>query len=120
MKRQADLFDKATGIALMRFDREGKTSGMPAQFSCMNGQPLAGLNLLRWVKGAGASGELQLAMGQLPPCGQIAAHDAFYGKPGGVFLLYLSGRDMLQTNVLDGFALDRIIEPRTLAALSAE
>ena len=50
----------------------------------------------------------------------MAAHDAFYGKPGGVFLLYFYCPDMLQTNVLDGFALDRIIKPRTLAALRAE
>jgi hypothetical protein len=118
MKQQAELFDKATRIAVARFDHAGKTSGAPPQFDYMNGQPLAVLKPVRWVKGQGASGDLQLAMGQLPPCGQMAAHDAFYGKPGDVFLIYFSGETLLQSDVLDGFALDRIIEPRTLAALT--
>ncbi len=52
------------------------------------------------------------------PCGQMPAHDAFYGKPGDVFLIYLSGDTLQQTDVLDGFALNRIIEPRILAALT--
>ena len=33
IQRQADLLEKPTSLALMRFDREGKTSGMPPQFS---------------------------------------------------------------------------------------
>ena len=53
-------------------------------------------------------------MGNPPPCGQIPAHDAFYGKPGEVFLVYLAD----DGHVMEGFRLEKIAEPRTLAALT--
>ncbi len=118
MKRQAELFDKAAGIAVVRFDRESKTSGAPAEFAYMNGLPLVVLKPVAWVKGEGASGELQLAMNPQPACGAAAAQDAFRGKPGDIFLIYFSGEAMAQSNVLDGFSLQRIIEPRALQALT--
>ncbi len=57
----------------------------------------------------------QLGSGFPPPCGQIPAHDAFYGKPGEAFLIYLAD----DGHIMEGFRIDRITEPRTLAALIA-
>ena len=118
MKRQAELFDTAASIALVRFDHADKSSGAPAQFSYLNGLPLVVLKPVAWMKGKGVSGDLQLVMNPQAPCGQSPAQDAFRGKPGEVFLIYFSGEALLQTDVLDGYALGRIIEPRALAALT--
>jgi hypothetical protein len=49
----------------------------------------------------------------------MIGHDAFYGKPGEVFLVYLNGNKVEQQYMLEALAIDRIIEPRTLAALIA-
>jgi hypothetical protein len=117
LKRQADLFDKAVSIALMRFDHEGRTSGAPPEFAHMNGLPLVVLKPVSWLRGKGASAELQLAMNAQPSCGASAAEDAFRGKPGDLFLIYFSGEAMVQADVLDGYGLGRVIEPRALAAL---
>lgn len=115
LKQQTRLFDEAKGIALVRYDREGKVSGLPNEFDHMNGDPLAILKPVRWVKGTGAMTEITIGRGQLPPCGQMPAHDAFYGKPGEVFVIYLAA----DGHVMEGYRIDRIIEPRTLAALTA-
>lgn len=116
LRQQVRLFDEAKSIAVVRHVREGKVSGMPKEFAYMNGNPLAILKPLRWVKGQGTSSEITLGSGTPPPCGQIPAHDAFYGKPGEVFLLYLAD----DGHVIDGFRIDRITEPRTLAALTKQ
>jgi hypothetical protein len=108
MRRQVGLFDDARGLVLMRYDREGKAGE----------DTLAILKPVRWLKGRGVAAELRIGMTQPPPCGQMTAHDAYYGKPGDVFLVYLSGTTLQQENVLEAFALDRIIEPRTIAALT--
>ena len=117
MRRQAGLFDEATSLVLVRYDREAKTGAAPKEFEHMNGQPLAVLKPVRWLKGGGAMAELKIGMTQPPPCGQMIGHDAYYGKPGDVFLVYLSGNAQ-QKSVLEAFSLDRIIEPRTIAALT--
>ena len=114
LKQQARLFDEARSIAVVRYDREDKISGMPKQFDYMNGNPVSILKPVRWVKGKGSPGELTLGMGNPPPCGQIPAHDAFYGKPGEVFLVYLAD----DGHVMEGFRLEKIAEPRSLAALT--
>ncbi|MDP3495208.1 MAG: hypothetical protein Q8R82_19025 [Hyphomonadaceae bacterium] len=114
LKRQARLFDEAKSIAVVRYDRAGKVSGLPKEFDYMNGSPTAILKPVRWVKGKGSPAELTLGMGNPPPCGQIPAHDAYYGKPGEVFLVYLADDD----HVMEGFRLEKIAEPRTLAALT--
>lgn len=116
LKQQARLFDEAKTVGLFRYDREGKVSGMPKEFDYMNGDPLAILKPVRWVKGKGATKELTLGMGETPPCGQMPAHDAFYGKPGEVFLIYLAD----DGHVIEGYGLDRVVESRTLAALTAQ
>lgn len=116
LQQQARLFDDAKSIGVFRFDREGKVSGMPKEFDYMNGDPLAILSPVRWVKGQGAKSELTIGMGEAPPCGQMAAHDAFYGKPGEVFLIYLAD----DGHVMQGYRFDRIVEPRTLSALTAQ
>jgi hypothetical protein len=82
----------------------------------MNGQPLAVLKPIRWIKGSGPSAEINLGSSMAPPCGQMTGQDALYGKPGDVFLVYLSGG--AQPTVLEAYLLDRIIEPRTIAALT--
>lgn len=115
LKQQASLFDEAGTIGIFRFDRADKVSGMPKEFDYMNGNPLAILKPVRWVKGSGDAVELTLGQGMAPPCGQIPAHDAFYGKPGEVFVIYLAA----DGHVMQGYRLNRIIEPRTLAALTA-
>jgi len=119
LKGQAALFDEAKSLIIVRYDREEKTSGAPKEFDYMNGQPMAVLKPVRWVKGNGASDDLKISRGQLPPCGQMIGHDAFYGKPGEVFLVYLNGNKVEQQYMLEALAIDRIIEPRTLAALIA-
>ncbi len=115
LKGQARLFDEAKSIAVVRYDRAGQVSGMPKQFAYMNGDPTSILKPVRWVKGSGSRNELTLGSGNPPPCGQIPAHDAFYGKPGEVFLIYLAD----DGHIMDGFRLEKITEPRTLAALTA-
>lgn len=108
MRRQAGLFDEAKSLVLVRFDRQGKSGE----------DTLAILKPVRWLRGRGVAAELRIGMTQPPPCGQMTAHDAYYGKPGDVFLVYLSGNTLHQTQVLEAFALDRIIEPRTIAGLT--
>lgn len=116
LKQQIRLFDEAKNIAVVRYVREGKISGMPKEFDYMNGDPIAILKPVRWVKGKGSQDELSVGSGYAPPCGQIPAHDAFYGKPDEAFLIYLAD----DGHIMEGFRIDRIAEPRTLAALTAQ
>jgi hypothetical protein len=110
LKQQERLFDDAKAIVLVRYDREGKE----------NGEPVAIVKPVRWLKGAKAAGELKIGTSMPPPCGQMTAHDVFYGKAGDVSLVYLSGGKLRQEDVLAGYSLERIIEPRTLALLTAQ
>jgi hypothetical protein len=93
---------------LVRYDRQGKAGD----------DTFAVLKPIRWLKGRGVAAELRIGMTMPPPCGQMTGHDAYYGKPGDVFLVYLSGNTLRAKDVLEAFALDRIIEPRTIAALT--
>ena len=113
MKQQARLFDDAGAIAIVRHVREGVTSGAPKEFDYMNGQRMAVLKPIRWVKGSGSAAEINIASSMPPPCGQMIGHDAVYGKPDDVFLVYLSA----DKSLMQAWSLDRIIEPRTIAAL---
>jgi len=108
MRRQSGLFDDAGSLVLMRYDREDMA----------NDQKIAILKPLRWLKGSGVSAELKLGSSMPPPCGQMIGHDAFYGRPGDVFLVYLSGDRVRTPDVMEAYSLDRIIEPRTIAALT--
>jgi hypothetical protein len=117
MRRQTGLFDDAKSLVLVRYDREDTT----------NDEKLAILRPIRWLtgiaafrslKGSGVSAELKLGSSMPPPCGQMIGHDAFYAKPGDVFLVYLSGDEVRAQDVLEAYSLDRIIEPRTIAALT--
>ncbi len=116
LKQQVRLFDEAGALVLVRYVREDKTKGLPKEFDYMNGQPLAVLKPIRWIKGSGASAEINIGSSMPPPCGQMTGQDALYGKPGDVFLVYLSAG--AQPSVMEAYALDRIIEPRTIAALT--
>lgn len=116
LKEQTRLFDEAASVAVVRYDRADKVSGMPPEFAYMNGGAVAILKPVRWVKGTGAPEELSVGRGFAPQCGWVPANDALNGKPGDVFLIYL-GEDR---HVMDGYKLDRIVEPRTLAALTTE
>lgn len=114
LRQQTALFDAAKSLVIVRYDRGGKTGkGDDAETAAV-------LKPVRWVKGSGASDELQLGMGDLPPCGQMVGHDAYYGKPGDVFVVYLSGNKLQQQDVLEAMSIERIMEPRTLAALTAQ
>lgn len=106
MRQQVRLFDEAASVVVVRYDREGK-SGESTN---------AVLKPVRWLKGGSAPAELAIGMTQPPPCGQMIGHDAYYGKPGDVFIAYLSSERKPQ--VLEAYALTRIIEPRTIAALT--
>ena len=112
LKQQVRLFDDAKSLVIVRYDREAKVGKGD------DAQTVAVLKPVRWVKGQGKSAEFQLGMSQPPPCGQMVGHAAYYGKPGEVFLVYLSGNVLRQADVLEAYALDRIVEPRTLAALT--
>lgn len=114
LKQQERLFDEAGAILLVRHVREDVTRGYPKEFDYMNGQRMAVVKPLRWVKGSGSPGEINIASSMPPPCGQMAGHDAVYGKPGDVFLVYLSA----DKSLMQAYSLDRIIEPRTIAALT--
>jgi hypothetical protein len=116
LQQQVRLFDEAGALVLVRYVREDKTKGLPKAFDHMNGQPLAVLKPIRWIRGSGTSAEINLGSSMVPPCGQMSGQDALYGKPGNVFLVYLSGG--AQPTVLEAYSLDRIIEPRTIAALT--
>jgi hypothetical protein len=116
MRQQVRLFDEAGALVLVRYVREDKTKGLPKEFDYMNGQPMAVLKPIRWIKGSGGSAEINIGSSMPPPCGQMTGQDALYGKPGDVFLVYLSGG--AQPTVMEGYSLDRIIEPRTIAALT--
>lgn len=116
LKQQARLFDEAASIVLVRHVREDVTRGAPKEFDYMNGQRMAVLKPLRWVKGSGSPDEINIASSMPPPCGQMTGHDAVYGKPGEVFVVYLSA----DKSLMQAYSLDRIIEPRTIAALAKE
>lgn len=111
--QQVRLFDMAKSLVIVRYDREA-TVGKGDE-----ARPVAVLSPVRWVKGQGKSTEFQLGMSDPPPCGQMVGHAAYYGKPGDVFLVYLSGNVLRQADVLEAYAFDRIVEPRTIAALTA-
>ncbi len=106
MKQQVRLFDEADALLLVRFDRAA-TAG---------DETFAILKPIRWLKGGAATAELRIGSTMPPPCGQMIGHDAYYGKPGDVFLVYLSGG--AQPSVMEAYSLDRIIEPRTIGALT--
>lgn len=116
LKQQERLFDAAGAIVIVRHVREDVTRGYPKEFDYMNGQRMAVVKPLRWVKGSGSPAEINVASSMPPPCGQMTGHDAVYGKPGEVFVVYLTGD--AQPGVMEAYSLDRIIEPRTLAALT--
>jgi hypothetical protein len=117
MKQQVRLYDEAVSIVIARHVREDVTSGAPKEFDFMNGLRMAVVKPLRWVKGSGDLAEINVASpGMLPPCAQMTGHDAIYGKPGDVFLVYLTGGD--QPGVMEAYSLERIIEPRTIEALT--
>jgi hypothetical protein len=118
LKQQVRLFDEARALVLVRYVREDKTKGLPKEFDYMNGQPMAVLKPIRWIKGSGASAEISIGSSMPPPCGQMTGQDALYGKPGDVFLVYLSGG--AQPTLMEAYSLDRIIDPRTIAALTAQ
>jgi len=109
LKGQGRLFDDSKSLVLVRYDRAAKSGE----------DTLAILKPIRWLKGRGVAAELRIGMTEPPPCGQITAHDAYYGKPGEVFLVYLSGNTLRMQDLLQAYALDRIIEPRTIAALTS-
>lgn len=113
LKQQANLFDMAKSLVIVRYDREARVGKGD------DAQTVAVLKPVRWVKGQGKSTDFQLGMSQPPPCGQMAGHAAYYGKPGDVFVVYLSGNVLRQADMLEAYAIDRIAEPRTLAALMA-
>ncbi len=113
LKQQASLFDMAKSLVIVRYDRAATTGKGDAA------QTVAVLKPLRWVKGEGASTEMKLGMREPAPCGQMRGHAAYYGKPGEVFVAYLSGNVLRDKDVLEVYAIDRIMDPRTLAALNA-
>lgn len=112
LQQQTRLFDEARSLVLVRFDRQAKAGKGD------DAQTVAVLKPVRWVKGSGKSAEFQLGMSQPPPCGQMVGHAAYYGQPGEVFLVYLSGNVLKQADVLEAYAIERIVEPRTIAALT--
>lgn len=118
LKQQARLFDEADALMVVRYVRADVTKGLPKEFDHMNGQPLAVLKPIRWIKGSGSPAEINIGSTMPPPCGQMIGHDAVYGNPGDVFLVYLSGGR--QQSVMEAYSLDRIIEPRTIAALTKQ
>lgn len=113
LQQQTRLFDEANSLVLVRFDRQAKVGKGD------DAQTVAVLKPVRWVKGSGKSAEFQLGMSMPPPCGQMIGHAAYYGQPGDVFLVYLSGNELKQDKVLEAYAIERIVEPRTIAALTA-
>lgn len=117
LQQQTRLFDEARSLVLVRFDRQAKVGKGD------DAQTMAVLKPVRWVKGTaqpiGKSAEFQLGMSMPPPCGQMIGHAAYYGQPGDVFLVYLSGNELKQDKVLEAYAIERIVEPRTIAALTA-
>lgn len=120
LQQQVRLFDEAKALVVVRYDREGKTSGYPKEDDFRNGQRLSVLSPVRWVKGAGKGTELKLEFQDAEMCMRMPAHEAFYGKPGDVFLIYLKGDTLEQANVLEGVPVSEVVEPRALAALTAD
>ena len=114
---QASMFDAATSVVLARIDSTGRSSGAPPEFSHMNGLTYVMLKPLRWVKGQGISETFQLGWNGMTSCGPMPEYDAIRGEPGDVFLIYLSGPTLKQENVTGTFAVDKLVEARTLAAL---
>jgi hypothetical protein len=117
LKGQAALFDEAKSLVVVRYDREA-TIGKGD-----DAEKVAVLKPVRWVKGAApskANSEMQLGMSEPPPCGQMRGHAAYYGKPGDVFVVYLKGNVLRQEDMIEAYAIDRIMDPRTLAALMAQ
>jgi hypothetical protein len=116
LKGQGNLFDMAKSLVVVRYDRQA-TIGKGD-----DAETVAVLKPVRWVKGVApskANGEMQLGMSQPPPCGPMRGHAAYYGKPGDVFVLYLSSDTLRQEDMLEAYAIDQIMDPRTLAALNA-
>jgi hypothetical protein len=116
VKQQANLFDMAKSLLVVRYDRQA-TVGKGDDT-----ETVAVLKALRWLKGTpqGKATEMQLGMSQPPPCGSMRGHAAYYGKPGDVFVVYLSGNVLRQEDLLEAYAIDAIMDPRTLAALTAQ
>lgn len=119
LKQQFNLFDMSKSLVVVRFVRQEPAGKTAAGANWRDGEPSAVLKAVRWVKGKGAGTEMKLGMSDPPPCGQMAGHAAYYGKPGDVFLVYLKGDVLTQKDMIEAYAIDRIMDPRTLAALNA-
>ncbi len=116
LSQQADLFDRSATLVVARVERQG-VAGLQDGSRTM--PPPAVLKPVRWLKGKGEGSELQLAWGPgAHMCVPMAAYEAFVGKPGEVFLVYLSGDSLRQQDVLEAFAIDQIIEPRAIEMLT--
>lgn len=120
LKQQASLFDTADSLMVARLDRHGTLSGYPPEVSFMNGQPTAVLKPVRWVKGEGARDELVLSSSNPMSCGFAPADAALRGQAGDVFLVYLQKAAEAPNSVLFVIPIDRVVEPRALAALTKE
>lgn len=108
LRRQANLFDDAGTILLVRFDRK-----------VMSGEEeKAVLQPIGWLKGASPARELVLERGLQPPCSAIIAHEAYYGSPGEVFVVFLKETGGAARTVLEAFAVEGLIEPRLVAGLT--
>lgn len=108
LRRQANLFDEAGTILLARYDRK-----------VMIGEEASAiLQPISWLKGASPGAELVLGPGLQPPCAPMIGHEAYYGAPGEVFVVFLREAGSAARTVLEAFAVDTLIEPRLIAGLT--
>lgn len=121
LKQQSNLFDMAKSLVVVRFVRQEPAGKSASGANWRDGEPSAVLKAVRWVKGQqqGKATEMKLGMSDPPPCGSMKGHAAYYGKPDDVFLVYLSGDVLTQKDLIEAYPIDRIMDPRTLAALNA-
>lgn len=115
---QTAKWDKADGVLVARIE-----TVQPYKLQTQWGYSL---NLVRvemqpvgWLRGGGELAPFRLTATGIDSCGGYSPRwEGLGGKPGQKFVVYFRGAAPSQDTVLEAIALDRITEPRAVAALA--
>lgn len=121
LQYQRMLFSEAESILIARIDRVEAREKLPEDQAYLQEMPRVVLKPVEWVKGSGSAAELPLVYTGLTSCGPMPGFEAMWGKPGGVYVVYLkTGAALAQANVMHVIAVNNIRDADTLAALTKQ
>ncbi len=115
MQRQAGLIGRSESLVLVRLDSIERTGGSNPTEPVLT---KVKLKPLRWLSFPVELKEFELVFTDATGCGPDLNRDAWGGTPGDVLVVYLSGKQLRQDNVLDTIAVKHVVEMRALDALT--